>query len=338
VPTVHQTERTRWTASQERTPLLAQTSDSFDEEATPQRLQSADVRLRSGFVYSEWCCSVFTLRNAVWLDLGRQCDVLSSLSGVIILLFYGVLRNIDGVFPLPMQGIAGWMGRIAPFVYATIFFISGLYHISVPFPFESAFYLELDISGIQVGLCYSCLWMLVLISCNSEGNVLQGVRAQPFIDLLATLVVSLLFFTIQRWRLPSKMTHMDLNSPDSADYRKKHIMPDGWQALRSRMVALLCIGWLFQLTLYENAVRDRQGMTPPPFILVQSLATSLFFVAAFFNLTSVAHIINPYTPTSASHTLWHYMALIALVATVWNMDFLLARWQIDGEWEVPQGW
>jgi hypothetical protein len=72
--------------------------------------------------------------------------------------------------------------------------------------------------------------------------------------------------------------------------------------------------------------------------LVQSLATSLFFVAAFFNLTSVAHIINPYTPTSASHTLWHYMALIALVATVWNMDFLLARWQIDGEWEVPQGW
>lgn len=286
-----------------------------------------------------WVDAELSCPKATWVaccvDPGRRWDVITSLLPALVLIMYGVLRLFPDLVAVPREGVAPTLAAIAPFVYSGSFLVSIAYHISLTDRICSAFTHELDVGFIMIGLAFTAALLPLCVGTNVDGSLSDFLQTSTWIDGPVAAGVAFLAFFVERIFSPSEFSYTDRNDPSEPDYRNIHINPtSGWGHAREALIAILAASWLIYVPFLSTDLRTVPGQSPPPVAIVQTTATAVFFVAAFVDFVGVARWLQCSAPTACSHSTWHVAALVAVLISIFNVDFLLLRWQCEGPWSV----
>lgn len=324
------------------TPIIP--SDPSDEEepsiASWKPLLIEDLAATAPSNERWWVGQELPWSTSVWVaccvDPGRRYDVITSIVPSISLAIYGILRLSPEIIALPREGPAPIAAAIAPFVYCSSFLVSILYHVSLPHKLSSAISREFDFAFIMVGLAYTFALLAACVGTSIDGSLSPRVSTNMWIDAPVAAAITIVSFAFERIGTPVELSHTDRNDPSELDHRAIHRNPTaGWDSVRQSIIAILALSWVLLIPSLSNDLRRIPNRGHPPIVVVQMLATAVFFIAAFFDFVNLARHLGSKTPTACSHSTWHLAALVAIFISILNVDLLLLRWQCQGSWPTP---
>ena len=274
-------------------------------------------------IVSEYGCFSCASLGLALKDEGRRFDVLSSVFCAAVLAFYGVLR-LAPRFDLP-TGNGAIVSTAAPFFHTATFLVSALYHISLPYARESSVLRELDVGMVQLSIVANVVALTCTAVVGPHGDLPEGTRWQVFSDTPLAAAIAIVVFVGKRCVTPVSESHQLLNDEGSRDARHIHAHHTEWRGLRWGHTLSIAVGWIVQLQLVLRPSGLCHGAAEgPPTVPLILVSFAIFLVGALVDHFGWGRFCAPSLPTTTSHTGWHVIAMIGLLAALVASDLQLA--------------
>mgnify|MGYP004150677765 CR=1 FL=1 len=126
---------------------------------------------------------------------GPAYDVYVATIAALLLITYGVVRLDNSVIVLPRNGLAAWFAIVLPFIFASVFACSAIYHYSLSVALASAFLKEFDLAAMFVAISFTTITLHLAIGSDPDGGT-SNLPMQMWLDPTLVGAFSILMYVL----------------------------------------------------------------------------------------------------------------------------------------------